>query len=182
MITFRRNCKIGERRSQGTKGAQKHANSLACESFAAKIAPMRKKSPSTKLFHSQKPPSTKSRSCCETGLPLQNHFAAQAPPLVKIFVVAKPPLGTRVPFRSPNPYFAAAKRLQNPPKLHFTAAKPPLGTWVPFRSPTLPFHNCKMGCKMVCEIAPWLRNRPLATKWVFSCKNLNRHLNLKLSL
>ncbi|RVW12413.1 Retrovirus-related Pol polyprotein from transposon 17.6 [Vitis vinifera] len=47
---------------------------------------------------------------------LRNHFAAQAPP-AKIFAAAKP-LGTRVPFRSPNPHFAAAKPLAHMPLLH----------------------------------------------------------------
>ena len=54
MIKFRRNCKRGEGRSQGTEGARKQGNSLACENFATKIAPLRNKPPSMKPFRSPK--------------------------------------------------------------------------------------------------------------------------------
>ena len=104
MIKFRRNCKRGEGRSQGTKGVQKHANSLVCENFAAKIAPLRNEASSMKLFHNLRLPSAKSRFRLQKGLSLRNYFVAQAPPPTKNFTVAKHPLGTRVPFRSPNPH------------------------------------------------------------------------------
>ena len=158
MIKIMRNCKRGEGRSQGIKGAQKHANSVACENFTTKIAPLRNEASSTKSFHSPRPPSAKLRSRCETGLPLRNHFAAQHHPLRNPFS------GTRVPFHSPNPHFAAAKRLRNPPRVHFTAqtpsAKHTLGTRVPFRNPTLPFRSYEMSCKN----AHWLQNEPPPTK------------------
>ena len=83
MIKFRRKCKGGEGRSQGTKGAQNQGNSLACENFAAKTALLRNEASSAKPFCSQKPPSAKLRSRCETSLPLRNHFAATRPPLRK---------------------------------------------------------------------------------------------------
>ena len=54
MIKFRRNCKRGEGRSHRTKEAQKQGNSLACENFAAKIAPLRNRPPSAKPFRSSK--------------------------------------------------------------------------------------------------------------------------------
>ena len=118
MIKFRRNCKRGEGRSQEAKGAQRQRNSLPCENFATKRAPLRKWASSAKPFHSQEPPSTKSRSCYKTGLPLRNHFSAQAP-LAKIFAVAKHSSGTRVPFRSPNTHFAVVKRAAKSSKASF---------------------------------------------------------------
>ena len=162
MIKFRRNCKRGERKSQGTKGAQKHAKSLACENFATKIAPLRNDASSTKSFHSPRLPFGKSRSRYKKGFPLPNHFAAQAPP------PAKHSSSTRRPFRNPNPYFATTKRLRNPPRLHFAtqthSAKCPFGTRVPFRSPTLPFRSCEMACEVPHKNAPRLRNSPLPAK------------------
>ena len=128
MTKFRRNCKRGEGRSQGAKRNQKQGILVACENFAAKIAPMRKGASSMKLFCSQKGPTVKSRACYEIGPFLQNHFAALRPPSTKRT------LGTRVPFRSPNPYFAAAKRLRNPPKPHFAAITPSVK----------PFRSCEM--------------------------------------
>ena len=119
MIKFRRNCKRGEGRSQGTKGAQKQGNSLACENFVAKIVPLRKGVSPAKPFRSQKGLIAKLRSCCETSPPLQNHFAAPRPPSTKIFAAAKPFSGTRVPFRSLNAHFAAAKWPAKPSKASF---------------------------------------------------------------
>ncbi|RVW61496.1 hypothetical protein CK203_065964 [Vitis vinifera] len=106
----RRNYKRGEGRSQEQR-SQKHANSLACENFAAKIAPLRNEVSSAKSFRSPRPPFAKSRFRCKTSLPLRNHFAAPRPPSTKIFAAVKPFSGTHVPFRSPNPHFAAVKRL-----------------------------------------------------------------------
>ena len=150
MIKFRSNCKSGEGRSQETKGAQKHANSLACENFATKIAPLRNKASSVKLFRSPRLSFGKSRFRYEKGPPLQNYFAAQAPP------PAKYPFGTWVPFLSPNHHFATAKRLWNPLRLHFTAQAP---STKPFRScETHPWHTS------ACEIGSWLRNEPPPAK------------------
>ena len=152
MIKFRRNCKRGEGKSQGTTGAQKHENSLAYENFAAKIAPLWNEASSAKPFCSPRLPSAKSRSHWEKGLSLRNHFAAQAPYPAKIFAAAKLPFGTRVPFRSPNPHFATAKCL--------------FATRVPFHSPILPFATTKCAAKMPlgCKIAFRLRNKPSLAK------------------
>ena len=132
--------------------------------------------------------------------PLRNHFTAQDYPLgnrglaakkaflyeiisqpkphpAKIFVAAKYPFGTRVPFRNPNHHFAVAKsskasfrspntlcetisQLRNAhlthechfaaPHSHFVAAK-----WAAKCHAKMPFG---------CENAPWLRNEPLPGK------------------
>ncbi|KAL6319883.1 hypothetical protein AAG906_036955 [Vitis piasezkii] len=126
-VKSRRNCKRGERRSQGTKGAQKHANSMACENFAAKIAPLRNEASFTKLFRSPRLPSVKSRFRYEKGLSLQNYFAPK--PHRKNFRT-ETPFGTRVPFHA-KPSLSRLK----PSKAFISQPKHSLnafGTRVPF--------------------------------------------------
>ena len=62
-------------------------------------------------------------SCCEIKPWLRNSplaakcFLNLIAPSAKIFAAAKPPLGTRVPFRSPPLHFAVAKWAAKSPKL-----------------------------------------------------------------
>ncbi|RVW18552.1 hypothetical protein CK203_101313 [Vitis vinifera] len=53
---------------------------------------------------------------CKIATLLGNHFAAQMSPSVKIFAAAKPPLGTRVPFRSTVPPFRSCEMAAKSPK------------------------------------------------------------------
>ena len=112
MIKIRRNFKISEGKPLGTKGAQKQRNLCSCKNFAAKRAPLRKGASPAKSFRSQKNHPAKLGFCCEKRVPLRNglrnlpkqDFVATSPP-AKFFTTAKPPLGTRVPFCSPqNPF------------------------------------------------------------------------------
>ena len=150
-------------------------------------------------FHSQKSSPAKRGFSCETiSQPRRPYCEIEVllrnkPPFAKSFHSHKPTSCEN--FRScetPVRHTCAISQLRNPPKPNFIAQAPPakifaavkqsLGTRVAFGSPTTPLRNCKMACKTPYEITHWLRNRLFAAKWAFSCENLNRHLNPKLSL
>ena len=150
---------------------------LAYKNFAAKIAPLRNEASSAKSFRSPRLPSVKLRSCCETGTPLLNHFAALRPPSAKIFAAVKPFSGTRVPFRSPSPHFAVAKPSAKPSKASFLSPSTlyetisqlwnaPLAHECHFAAPHSHFTTAKWYAKLPigCEIAPWLWNKPPPAK------------------
>ena len=118
MIKIRRNFKRRERRLQGTKGAQKQRNSLACENFAAKRAPLRKGASHTKLFRSQKDHAAKLRSCCETSPP-------SLPPL-PCEIISQP---------------------QATPYENFCSRETPLKHTCAISQPKCPFRSCKMACE-----------------------------------
>ena len=151
MIKFRRYCKRGEGKSQGTTGAHKQGISVACENFAAKKAPLRKKASSTKPFRSLRPLSAKLRSCYKKGPLLWNHFAAQDHPLRKF------------------------SQLQNPSQAHMChfAVQAPSGSVALTPSQSSPPNSWCMGkwdnqrvCELIepspspCAIMSYIDNRP----------------------
>ena len=136
---------------------------LAVKLFRSQNSPLRNRHFAAKLFRSPKKPLRK-RHCAAQS------FRSLMPPSAKIFAATKPPLGTRVPFRSLLLSFRSceiSKALKfqfSPPKPHFAgcfaATKHPFGTRVPFRSTVALFRNCEMGC----EKGPPLRNPPSSAK------------------
>ena len=186
MIKIRRNFKKKWRVAIGNQRSSKTKKFIGLRKFTAKRASLQKEASSTKSFRSQNDHAAKLGFCCETSLPLRNHFTATRPPSVKFFAVVKHLLGTHVPFRS---YEMSCETLQSQnsqPQVSsakiFVAAKHPLGTRVPFRSPPTPFRSCEMAYETLCEISHWLRNHHFAAKWASSCENPNCHLNPKLNL
>ncbi|RVW25248.1 Transposon Tf2-11 polyprotein [Vitis vinifera] len=79
--------------------------------------PLQKRPSAAKSFRSPYVASAKSRFGCENGPPLQNKFRSPTPPSAKIFAAAKPPLGTRVPFRSTVTPFRSCEMAAKSPKL-----------------------------------------------------------------
>ena len=130
MIKFRRNCKRGEGRSPGTKGAQKHANSMACENFAAKIAPLRNEASFTNLFRSPSPTPCENFCNCETPLWAHEcHFTAPHSHFAAAKWPAKMPIGYEI-----SPFLRKAQ-----PSLKFQFK--PLNYHFPFRTGHLPCEN-----------------------------------------
>ena len=97
--------------------------------------------------------------------PAAKWFCSLLSPSAKIFVTAKHPFGTRVPFRRSPPSFRSCEMV----------AKPSLGTWVPFCNSVPSFRSCEMGCEKVPKMPPFGKSIPPA-KLLPCCENEKRPL------
>ncbi|RVW12527.1 hypothetical protein CK203_082462 [Vitis vinifera] len=114
-LKSRRNCKENEGRSREQKGAQNQEISMVCEISQPKIAPA-KMAIGCEIISQPLVSAAKSRFGCENGPPLRNKFRSPTPSSAKIFAAAKPPLGTRVPFRSTVTPFRSCEMAAKSPK------------------------------------------------------------------
>ncbi|RVX10776.1 Transposon Ty3-I Gag-Pol polyprotein [Vitis vinifera] len=98
------------------KGAQNQEISMVCEISQPKIAPCEN---GHRLRNNFAAPWCLLRNRglgCENGPPLRNKFRSPTPSSAKIFAAAKPPLGTRVPFRSTVTPFRSCEMAAKSPK------------------------------------------------------------------
>ncbi|RVW18146.1 hypothetical protein CK203_112474 [Vitis vinifera] len=108
-LKSRRNCKENEERSLGAKKEFKTKGKfMACE-ISQKNEASVKMALAAKSFRSPKKLLRK-RHCAAKS------FRSPMPPSAKIFAIAKPPLGTRVPFRNTVPPFRSCEMAAKSPK------------------------------------------------------------------
>ena len=155
MIKITRNVKRSEKRKLGIKRSSKVWNFSGLRNFAAQNRPLRKWPSAAKLFRSPYMASAKSRLGCENGPPLRNKFRSPTHPS------AKPPLGTRVPFRSTVPSFRSCEMgCENGTQLRKShlAAKC-------FRSPIATPYQILHLLRKWLFVAKWFSNFQIAMKW-----------------